>query len=165
MLSEPALFSVCWSALCETSYFIFLLLLCMRLHVFPLLSLPYVRPLHFYFWHHVILFIYKEDNTSGSFCLSHLLHLLSMIFESGALCKGVYLYTAILCTDAVTVYMCPCMVLVIGHVLYYWLYIEYEYLYVYCKITGNFCYCSYLIIISLQIPCSLREFCNHLSAV
>ena len=52
----------------------------------------------------------KDDNINGRFYLSHLLCVLSI--KSGPICKSVYLYTIITCTDGMAVYMYPCMLLV-----------------------------------------------------
>ena len=80
-----------------------------------------MRLLAFYFWHHVMLHTLQVDNTIGQYYLCCILHVLNMIIKSGAICTSVHLYTIIIGTDGVVVYMWPCMLLVIACTLYYWL--------------------------------------------
>ena len=61
---------------------------------------------------HAMLFTLKEDHTSGSFCLCCLLYVLSMIIQSGAVCKSFHLYTIIICTYDMVVYKCPYLLLI-----------------------------------------------------
>ena len=65
----------------------------------------------------------KEGNTTGTFYLWHLLHILNMINKFGGLCTSVHLYTIILCADDMAVYMsicdtdyCMCAILLVTHI-------------------------------------------------
>ena len=65
----------------------------------------------------------------------------SMIIKSGEICTSVHLYIIIRCTDGMTVYMCPGMLLVIACVYYYWIYVHqqwYAYVCGYHKVMDNF---------------------------
>ena len=68
-------------------------------------------------------FTMKEDNTTGSFCLCHLLHILSMIIKSGAIYTSVQLYTTIICTDGMAVYIWPYILLAVAFAIDCWLYV------------------------------------------
>ena len=59
-----------------------------------------------------MLLTLKEDNTTGGFHLSCLLHVFSMIIRSGLICTDMHLYTVIIGTDDMAVYMCPCMLFI-----------------------------------------------------
>ena len=54
----------------------------------------------------VIVYELKEDNTTCSFHLCHLLFVPSVIIKSGTICASVCLYTIIIYTDCMAVYMC-----------------------------------------------------------
>ena len=114
-LPYQALFShfLLTSAFCECVFFSYFLVC----FLWDFLSLA------FYFWHHVMLLALNGDNTTGSFYPFCLLHVLSMITESAALCKSMDLYTIIICTDGVLVCMCPWMPLVTTGIICYWLHV------------------------------------------
>ena len=61
-----------------------------------------------------MLLVLKEDNTTGTLYLCHLLCVIRMIIKSGALCTNVHLYTIIICTNGMTVYMYPFILLATG---------------------------------------------------
>ena len=87
-----------------------------------------------------MLFTLKEDKTSGSFYLCHLLHLFSESIRSGAMYTNVHLYSYYI-TDSTMVYICPCMLLVSTYVICYWLHVWQQcYLYVsgYSKVMDKF---------------------------
>ena len=91
----------------------------------------------------------KEDNTPGSFHLYHLLCVFRLIIKYGALCRGVHLYTNVLCIDGMAVYMCPCILYAIACAEDYWLYLcqlQYIFVYGYCRVKDKFCQCSCLIL-------------------
>ena len=83
------LYFVWFSFSCEISFITFLSLPCMKLLAFLLLTLPYVRLLTFYFWHHVMLLILKENTATGNFYLWCLFYAFSMFIKNGALCTSV----------------------------------------------------------------------------
>ena len=88
-----------------------------------------------------MLLTLKEDSTSGSFYLCNLLHVLSMIIQSGAICTSVCLCTIIICTYGTMVYMCSCILLFIACVLYYMIYVCQHWYVCICgdwKIMDNF---------------------------
>ena len=100
-----------------------------------------------------MLLTFKEDNTTGSFYLCHLLCVLSVSIKVDEICRSVHLCTIIKCPDGMAVYMCPCTLLVIV-CEHYWLYVcqlQYADICGYFKIRWLL-YCCSCLIISLHPP-------------
>ena len=68
-----------------------------------------------------MLLTLKEDNTTDNFYLCCLPHGLRVIMKSDALCTSVCLYTILICTDGMVVYVCPCILLTTACAVDYWL--------------------------------------------
>ena len=115
---------------------------------FPLFILPYMRPLAFYVWYYVMLLALKENNTTGTFYLCHLLHVLCMIIKSDAICTCLHLWTLNICTDGVAVYLCPCILLASACVIDYQLFVSWlhnGYIYWYCKLMDKSYICVHVL--------------------
>ena len=81
----------------------------------------------------MMLFTLKEDNSTGNFYLCCLLHVLSMIIKSRAICTGAYYI--IMCTDGVVCWY------IFVHICY-WLFVQqlqYVYLCGYFKVMDTYC--------------------------
>ena len=80
--------------------------------LYPLyLSLPCVRPLAFYFWHHVML--HWRMITPP---VAYMYAISSMCFPSFYLIIYVHLYTFVVCTDDMIMNVFPCLLLIALHV-------------------------------------------------
>ena len=66
-----------------------------------------------------VLLLLKKDNTTGSLYLCNFLFVLSVIMISFYTCTSVHVYTIIVHTDYVAVYMCPCFLLAIACMIHY----------------------------------------------
>ena len=86
----------------------------------------------------VMLLALKEDNTTGSFYLSCLL---CMIIKSSVIFTSAHLYKVFMCKDGISIYVCPCMLLVSTCVICFWLHVQqlqYAYICGHLKVMGKF---------------------------
>ena len=90
----------------------------------PYLSLPllhlYLPCVRLYFWHHVMLLAFKDDNTTHSFKLCHLLCIHSMIIVCDYVCTSMHICTFMMHTNDITVGMCLCVLLSANSLTCYW---------------------------------------------
>ena len=87
-------------------------------HYVLYLNLPCVRLLGFYPWQNVMLPILKDDNTTGSWYLSHLFFMLCIIIISGYVYTWVHWHTVVMCTDGTIVNVFLCFLFIVSCVVF-----------------------------------------------
>ena len=102
------------------SFFFFQRLPCVESGLFLFSSLPYLRFLSFYLWFHVMLFTWKDDNSTGSFWLCCLFYMLFIIYVYIYLCTRVCLYMIMVYTDGMTISKCLCSLLAAIGMVCHW---------------------------------------------
>ena len=74
-------------------------------------SLPNVRLNVFYYWHHVMLVMLEDDNTTGSLWLC-LLYIFRMFYESIYICLYIQSWYVQMTRLFVCVYVCYCLLVI-----------------------------------------------------
>ena len=122
------------TALCESAWFLFSSLHCLRI-------------LAFHFWHHIMLLAFNDDNTTGSFWLCCSFYILCMIIISHYLHTRVHLYTIVICTDGAIKEIFPCLLLVVTCAVCLWMA-----LYHFCFASMSIFVVTDILIISVHAP-------------